>query len=187
MTDLNKYSEAAQEAMASVTSDDVILECLELRHPSFINTAVRIVSDNGDYYEIDGLETFGHYLTLESDAPIQAGQTVFYQSCMFSNSLPEQKEGRLPNIKIEIDNVTRDIVKHLDEAIGQQAPIEVSYRMYLASDKTTPQFIMHGMELREVASNLNRVTATAEFSDLTNKTFPSKVYRPDEFRGLKQR
>lgn len=180
------WSAALQEAYASAPVSEVILHTLELRHPSFVETAVRVVLDYGDQYVIGGELLDGHYLTLENDAPIQSGQTVFFQSCMFSMDLPEQKEGSLPSIEIELDNVTRQIMGYLDAAIGTKAPMELTYREYLSSDKTMPQFILGGLSMKEVKSNLGKVTGTAQFSDLVNKNFPGKIYRPGEFQGLVQ-
>lgn len=180
------WSQAIQEAYASAPSSEVILHTLELRHPAFSGTAIRVVMDYGDDYMVDGEEVSGHYLGLEGDAPVQASQTVFFQSCMFSLDLPEQKDGALPTIQVELDNVTRLVMEYLDEAIGQKAPMDLTYREYIASDKTAPQFILGGLTLKEVKSNLGRVTGTAQFSDLVNKSFPRKLYRPGEFQGLVQ-
>ncbi len=180
------WSEALQEAYASAPNDEVILHTLELRHPSFAETAIRVVMDYGSQYIIEGEDVEGHYLMLEAEAPVQAGQNVFFQACMFNMDLPEQKENSLPTVQIELDNVTRKIMEYLDAAIGEKAAMEVTYREYLASDTTTPQFILGGLTLKEVKANLGRVTGQAQFSDLVNKNFPGKVYRPTEFQGLVQ-
>lgn len=180
------WEEALQEAYASAPTEEVILHTLELRHSSFDETAIRVVMDYGDLFTVNDVETRGHYLTLEPTAPVQASQSVLFQSCMFRLSLPEQKEGSLPSIDVELDNVTREISQYLDEAIGDRAPLELTYREYLASNKIEPQFILGGLTMRQVKANMSRVTGTAQFGDLINKSFPGKLYRPDEFRGLSQ-
>jgi hypothetical protein len=180
------WTEALQEAYASAPSDEVILHTLELRHPAFPDTSIRVVMDHGEEYVVSGEEVDGHFLGLEVDAPVQAGQVVFFQACMFSLTLPDQKEGSLPTIEVELDNVTRLVMEHLDAAIGLKAPMELTYREYIASDMGEPQFILGGLTLKEVKSNLGRVTGTAQFSDLVNKSFPKKLYRPSEFQGLVQ-
>jgi len=164
----------------------VILHTLELRHPSFGPNPIRLVNDHGEALVVASVEVEGHNLTLESDAPVQAGQVVFFQSCMFTLTLPEQREGSLPAIEVEVDNVTRLLMEYLDAAIGLKAPMELTYREYVASDTSEPQFVLGGLSFREVKSNLGRVTGTAMFSDLINKSFPRKLYRPTEFQGLVQ-
>lgn len=173
-----------QEAYASAPSGEVILHTLELRHPALAQAAIRVVQDHGQPHAVDNEELFGHFLKLENNAPVQADQLVFFQACMFNLDLPEQKEGSLPTIKVELDNVTREVVEYLDAAVGELAPLDLTYREYVASDKTQPQFILKGLTMKEVKATLGRVTGTAQFSDLVNKNFPGKVYRPSEFQGL---
>lgn len=180
------WHEALQEAYASAPTDEVILSTLEIRHPSFTDGAIRVVMDHGDMFTIESVDTWGHYMKLENTAPVQAGQTVFFQACMFKITLPEQRDGALPSVNIELDNVTREMMQYLDDAIGQRAPIEITYREYLASDKLTPQFIMSGLTMKTVDSSLSKIVGTAQFGDLVNKSFPKKLYRPDEFKGLRQ-
>jgi len=180
------WEEALQEAYATAPTNEVILHTLELRHPSFVDTAIRVVMDIGTSFTVEDEEVFGHYLTLEDSAPDSPQQSVFFQSCMFDLNLPEQKEGSLPSIGIELDNVSRLVIQYLDNAIGQRAPIELTYREYLFSDKEKPQFILGGLTMRQVKANAGKISGTAQFSDLINKSFPSKLYRPDEFRGLTQ-
>lgn len=188
-TDL--WTQAIEEAYASAPAEEVILHTLELRHTGFLDdddqlTAVRVVMDHGEAHTVSGEEVYGHFLTLEDDAPVQAGQSVLFQSCMFDFSLPEQREGSLPSLEIELDNVSREIMTHLERAVGQRAPLEVTYREWLSSDRTEPQFILGGLTMKQVKSNSMRATGTAQFSDLINRSFPGKVYRADEFRGLRQ-
>jgi hypothetical protein len=182
------WSEALAEAYASAPPEEVILHTLELRHPSFtengVVTPVRVVRDFGELLEEGDPDLFGHLLTLELDAPSDPGQTVRFLACMFDVSLPGQTEGKLPEVEITLDNVTRQVSKYLDAATEEQVPVELTYREYLASDKTAPQFILNGLTLSRVKSNVLRVTGTASFVDLVNKSFPGKVYRPEEFRGL---
>lgn len=188
------WAAALQEAYASAPTDEVILSTLELRHPSFIEdgqlTAVRVISEFGTLLEEsedpDVEDVYGWELKLEDNAPVQAGQTVKFVSCQFSITKPEQNENELPTFNIAIDNVSRLIMQYLDDALAYRAKLELTYREYLASDVLTPSFILGGASLKDVKCNNARVTGTARFADLVNKTFPGKVYRPNEFRGLVQ-
>lgn len=180
------WAEALQEAYASAPVDEMILSTLEIRHQSIDGTAIRVVLDNGERYTIDGEEFWGHFLTLEADAPIQANQSVLFQACQFSLQLPDQREGSLPTLEIELDNVTRQIMQYMDDAIGQKAPMEVSYREYLLTDKVKPHFIISGMTMKSVRTTPTKVVGSAQFSDMINRSFPGKVYRPSEFRSLRK-
>lgn len=185
------WSEALEEAYASNPSDEVILHTLEFRHPSFVDdegepTAVRVVMDPGELLEAGDPDIYGLELTLEADAPMNAGETVKFVSCMFDFSLPGQPDGALPEVEVSLDNVTREISAYLDAAVGERATLELTYREYLASDRTQPQFLINGLSLSRVRSNVFRVVGTASFVDLLNKSFPAKLYRPNEFRGLQQ-
>lgn len=186
----NIWSEALEEAYASNPSEEIILHTLEFRHPSFVEdgvpTAVRVVMDPGVLLEEGDPDIYGLELTLEAEAPMNPGAIVKFVSCMFDFSLPGQPNGTLPEVEVSLDNVTREISAYLDAAVGERAPLELSYREYLASDPTQPQFIIHGLSLSRVRSNIFRVVGTASFVDLLNRSFPNKLYRPSEFRGLSQ-
>lgn len=183
------WSEAIQEAYASAPTDEIILSTIELRHPSFINQdgdvqPIRVVQDYGELIEEGDPDIYGWKLFLESDAPANPGEEVIFVSMMFSFELPPQQEGSLPTIEITLDNVTREVSKYLDEAVNLDEEIEVTYREYLLSDKSEPQFVLPGMTINTVVSNVQKVTASASFADLINRNFPGKLYRPEEFRGL---
>jgi hypothetical protein len=177
------WNQAIQEAYALAPAEEVILHTLELTHSSMPN-AIRVVADHGDSITIDGTLFSGHYLTLEDDYPGEGGESVFFQSCMFDFELPEQKLGSLPQIQISLDNVTRELMEYVDAIIAESSPLQLTYREYLYSDKETPQFILTGLSMKRISCTLTKVTGTAEFSDLINRSFPNKVYRPEEFRGL---
>jgi hypothetical protein len=183
------WSLAIQEAYASAPTDVIILYTLELRHPSFVDSdgnpaPIRLVRDYGVLLEEGDPDIFGYELKLEDDAPMDAGETVKYVSCMFDFELPSQQEGSLPTIEIIIDNVTREVGKYLDDVVELDTNIEVTYREYLLNDLEVPQFILNGMSIQSIDSTVTRVTATASFADLVNRNFPGKLYRPEEFRGL---
>lgn len=179
------WSDALAEAYAVASLDDVILQTLELRHPSFAEP-VRLVADLGTMLKSDPEPLFGHVLTLEADAVANAGQSVRFYACGFEFTLPEQQEGSLPTVEIAIDNVAHFLTPELDALIGVRARLAVTYREYLASDPATPQYILNGLTMSNVASNLTRVTGQASFADLINRSFPGVVYRAKDFPGLVQ-
>jgi hypothetical protein len=80
-------TEALAEVYASNPQDEVVLTTLELRHSSFIDDAgnpapIRVVADYNDLVA-----------TLESDAPLNAGQSVTFTAVAFQFALPSMEEG----------------------------------------------------------------------------------------------
>src|SRR5262245_35364830 len=181
----NLWTTAMQEAITLAPSDDVILHTIELRIPTASSglVVVRCVLDHGGLLEDGNPPIYGHVLTLENDAPVDAGQSVTFVACMFDMALPEQKDTP-PSIEITVDNVTQVISPYLDDAVGQDAAIEVTYREYLLSDPTQPQYLLPTGMLQKVVSTLTRIKATVVFTDLVNSNFPSLVYQPTDYVSL---
>lgn len=177
------WTDALAEAYAHAPLEDVILQTIELQHPSFV-TPLRLVADLGDLLSNEEQPTFGHMFTLETDAPLNPGASVPFYACGFAFSMPSQQEGQLPSVSITIDNVGYLITPQLDNLIGNRGKLSIIYREYLNSDHTTPQFILAGLSTSNVSSNITQVSATASFADLVNKNFPSQVYRAKNFPGL---
>lgn len=172
-------SQAIKEAYASAPSDVIILHTLEIRHPSFIdeqwnNIAVRVVRDNRD---LTG--------RLEDTAPINAGEFVKFSAMGFDLELPPIDTSPVPEITITLDNVSRELVKHLDAAVQTQDKIEVTYRPYLSDDLNGPQIDPpFTLVLTEVSADASRITGQARMLDIGNKAFPSEVYNAIRFPGL---
>ena len=180
------WSDAIQEAYATADSDEVIISTLEFRYPTFLDP-VRIVRDHGTYLRADGdLDVYGHTLTLESDAPVNAGESVEFQSCMFDFVEQERADGEMPGLQISMDNVGRILSPLLDAAVAIRANLDVTFRQYLASDVTGPGYVVKGLSMAKVRVNGSRVVGTARFQDFLNKSFPSKLYRPETYPGLVQ-
>ena len=181
------WSDAIAEAYASAPLDDEIISTLEMRHPA-LTEPIRVALWLGDIvkYDDEGQPIFGINLRLENDAPVNGGAVVTFISCAFDFALPDQQEGQLPSVEISVDNVAHVISPQLDTLIGIKQKLEVTYREYLLSDLDAPQYILRGLSMSGIKSNLTRLTGTASFADLINLNFPSKVYRPEEFPGLVQ-
>ena len=100
-------------------------------------------------------------------------------------SVQEMQQPPDPINAITLDNVTREIVKHLDEASASESSIEVTYRPYLSNDLSGPQMDPPiTLVITEVEADVQRVTAKARMADIGNKTFPSRLYTATEFPGL---
>ncbi|NMV36772.1 DUF1833 family protein [Ralstonia insidiosa] len=176
------YSQALKEAYAANPSNDIVLNTLEIRHPAFVDaggspTAIRVVQGYEDIVA-----------TLEASAPLDAGKPVTFVAGAFNFTLPGFKEGEVPQLQITIDNVSQEVTAHLEQAIGQVAPIEVTYRPYLMSDLSGPQMDPpFNMLLTNVKAELFQVTGTATLNDVHNWGFPggaNGVYTLTRFPGL---
>lgn len=172
-------SAAIKDVYASAPSDEVVLHTLELRHPAFVNaqnkpTAVRVVRDHADLTA-----------RLEAKAPVNAGQMVTFVGMGFELELPPVDTAPVPEISVTLDNVSREIVKHLDAAAESPEKIEATYRPYLASDLEGPQMDPPiSLVLTEVKADIFSVTGRARILDVGNKAFPSDTYTTKRFPGL---
>lgn len=175
---------ALKEAYARA-SDVIVLSTLEFRVPTNSgSTVLRLVRDYGTLLEVGDPDIYGHMLTLEPDAPLNAGESVRFIACMFDFELPEQKDGPLPSINIAFDNAARLLAPEFDALVELGLPIEVTYREYRADDTTAPAFQFGGMVLNSVKSSVARVEGVAEFVNLVNDNFPGVYYQPEHFPGL---
>lgn len=176
------YSEALASAYASAPEDEVVLDTLEFRHPSFVDAgqpfAIRVVNDHSDLVA-----------TLEDDAPLNDGETVTFKSVYFTFTRPpESDSGSTPEVEISVNNVARHLMPYLDVAKESRVPIEVTWRPYLASDLSAPHMNPPlTLTLRSISCDMMNVTARAGFSDLTNRRFPAIEYTSLKFPGLAAR
>jgi len=172
-------SQALKEAYASAPSNVVILHTLELRHPSFVDeqglpTTVRVVRDNTDLVA-----------KLEDNAPLNPTEWVTFIAMGFDLELPPVDTAPVPEISITLDNVSREMVTHLNNAAESQDKIEVTYRPYLSTDLEGPQMDPPiTLVLTEVEADVFKVTGRARMLDIGNKAFPSITYNSTNYPGL---
>lgn len=172
MTDTT-LSQALAEAYASAPSAEVILHTLELRHPSFTQP-LRVVNDHATLTA-----------TLEADAPLDAGQPVEFAAFAFRFRLPDVQSTGMPELEIEIDNVSAEVVAYMDQAANSTELIEVTYRPYLSSDTSAPSMDppLH-LVLHDVEADAFSVRGRASFGDYGNRQFPGQSYDGQTFPGL---
>lgn len=78
----------------------LIYHTLEIKHPDFID-------DNGNPITIFLVQGF-HNIT----AKLETGKNVEFQAMCFNIELPPVDTSAVPEITVEIDNVSREIGKH---------------------------------------------------------------------------
>ena len=166
-------SQAIKEAYASAPSNVIVYHTLEFHHPSF-TTPIRVVRDNADLNA-----------TLEATAPVDPGVQVTFVAFAFDLVKPEVSAQGLPQLTIELDNVGRDLIAPIEQAMQTTDLITVIYREYLSTDLTGPQNDPP-MELTisAITADVFRVRATAGFGDWVNRKFPRETYTADTFPGL---
>jgi len=171
--------QALKEAYASAPQDRVIFDTLEVRHPNFIDesgqpTAIRVVIGYEDIHA-----------RLESDAPLNPGEYVDFIAGAFGFALPGFREDEVPQMKITLDGVSQEVIGHIEAAMQDPVPIEVTYRPYISTDLSAPQMDPPiNMELAGVKVQGMLITGTATLSDVHNWPFPAEKYLPSRFPGL---
>jgi hypothetical protein len=164
---------AIKEAYAAAPVDDVIYHTLEIRHSTFA-TPIRVVRDLVD---LDA--------TLEATAPEDAATEVSFLGYAFDIVPPEVSTGGSPQLVIEIDNVSRDILASIEGAMGSTDLLTVIYRAFLASDLTGPQNDPPmTLTIFQINATPLRIRAVAGFQDIVNKRFPAGEYTAESFPGL---
>ncbi len=201
-------SAAIREAYASAPADVVILHTLEIWHPAFVEDGVarpiRVVrnfEDTATWLALGGAEVravldgldeearrkVGLVARLEAGAPRDAGLLVPFVALGFELELPPVDTIPVPEIVVTLDNVGREIAKHLDAAAVSQERIEVTYRPYLSTDIEGPQMDPPMiMTLSEVEVDVFRITGRARVLDIGNKAFPSEIYTIRKYPGLRR-
>lgn len=168
------FEEAYADALANAPVDTVIHSTLEFRHVSFTEPARVVAAQRTDLVA-----------TLEPDAPADGGQAVTFTAVAFDFTPPEIGENGNPELKIEIDNIGRELIEQFDAATSVPEKVEVTYRAYLSTDLTRPHYVLH-LTVTGIECDVFRVTATAGFGDIVNRAFPLETYTAQRFPGLQQ-
>ena len=166
-------SQALREAFASAPSDTVILDTLEIWHPSFTEP-IRVVRDHADLTA-----------RLEAGAPRDGGRKVTFTALAFDVSPPPVDTAPVPEITLSLDNVGQQLADALEAAAISQDVIEVTWRPYLSTDLEGPHMDPPiTLTLTEVEADTLRVTGRARMLDIGNKAFPFITYTARRFPGL---
>lgn len=161
-------SEAIKEAYASADVRVVAYDTLEIAHPSFTQP-IYVVRDWQDLV-----------------ATLEDGVTeVTFVRFKFDLTRPEVSPDGVPQCRIDMDNVTREIMANLMLTRNSTEMIAVRYRQYIDTDLSRPQ---NDPPLRAVLTNIKadlwRVRGVAGFGDYNNKRFPTDDFTAERFPGL---
>ncbi len=194
-------SDAIKEAYAVAPAGVVTLHTMELRHPEFDHPirVVRNFPDTKTWVDLGGaevqavldvldartLEKVGLVARLESTAPEDAGQMVYFIALSFDFELPPVDITPVPEMTLQMDNVGREISDQLQLAATSTDKIEIIYRPYVSTDIDGPDMdppIM--LTLSEVEADPLLATGKARMLDIGNKSFPGILYTAKKFPGL---
>lgn len=160
-------SQALKEAYASAPSDVIVYHTLEINHPAF-SQPIYVVRDFTDL-----------------NANLETGAPVTFLRFAFDLVKPEVSATGVPQLTLEIDNVSREILANIQLAMMTTELITITYREYISTDLTGPQNNPPmTMVLTSISADVFRIRATASFGDLNNKRFPNEEYTADRFPGL---
>ncbi|MBP6861341.1 MAG: DUF1833 family protein [Neisseriaceae bacterium] len=167
-------SEALKEAYASAPVQGLIYNCIEINHDAF-SVPIRLVQGMDDIKA-----------RLEAGAPRNAGQLVNFVGAPWDMVLPSVDDGRLPELQLTFDNISREITEHLALASTSGKPISVILRVYTESTLGIgPQIDPPiEMELGNATANNYTVTVAASLEDVFNSTFPLERYTHERFPSL---
>lgn len=169
-------SAAIKEAYASAPTDQVIYHTLEIWHPVF-GTPIRVVRD---YTSIDAM--------IEATAARDASTIVTFTGYAFDIVPPDLSTAALPQCTITIDNVSREILAQIDQAVLSTGVVTVIYRAYLSDNLAIgPENLPPlAMTATMISADPLKITATVGFANLLDLSFPGLDYELTTFTGLQE-
>ena len=171
------HTAAWEEAEASCPIDVLVFPTLELQHPAFLEAgfpvALRFV-----------LDVQPRSLGIETGALFNGGTLQTFKPITFEAKPPSFEEGKVPECRVVFDNVGRDLMPYLNEAVKVRADLILIYREYRDDDVVEPCYGPVEFVVRQVRITGARVEGTAKLSDLANAKFPSRVYTRTGFPAL---
>jgi hypothetical protein len=170
---------AWEEANASVPASVRVYFTLELQHPGFVDEAMSPIPIRCVTGMFEDMQ-FG----IEEGAVFNAGEMATFTAIPFYADFPEFAEGKVPETRITVDNVSRELVPHIERAIQVRADLIAIYREYRSDDLSAPCFGPVEFTVRNITMSGTRIDGMASIDNLANKKFPTRVYTTREYPGL---
>lgn len=160
---------ALKEIYASGTASRYI-ETLEFHHSMF----------GRSYYMTND--------TVPWSFQLETGAVVTFEAVPFRIVLPSNDHGGNQDLSLTLANIGRDLIDPLELAITKpQEPVRCTYRVYIDQVNSLPQNSPPlTLSISTVQVSQDAVSAVATRADVLNKKFPSKLYRYDDFPGLRR-
>lgn len=152
-------SDAASRNVLATSADEPLLGAIEILHPD-LEVPARFVNDTQD-------------ITIE-------GHTFF--ACRFDLTLPDDKDEQVPDARLEVDNVGRDLTQWLEESQGGRGA-KCRILMVLRSSPTNLEFDMT-MDLTSLEVTNFRVTGVLGFKNTLMQSAVAVRYDPTTSPGI---
>lgn len=156
------------ELYASGGPADMYYEMLTLSHPLF----TRDWSIVNNPYPIT--------------ATLETGNTIeVFEPYPFTASMAGTGESGNQDLEVSISNVDQTPIKEIELASEEPGlPIQLVYRVYIASNLGSPGYVVDGLTVSEINVGENQIVARASATDLVNRVFPTRLYTTTLFPGL---
>jgi hypothetical protein len=167
-------SNALQRARASAPAYEIILDTIEIRHASF-PAPIRLVRGDTDLQA-----------TLEASAPENAGEQVTFTHAGFELVLPRAGQDGFQMLTLNIGNIDKAVMRHLEIASANPGPVTVIFRQYLLSDTSGPAIDPPAvLDIESAVADPFVVQAQAKSENWLNQNVHSIMYDLTRFKGLR--
>ena len=156
---MRNYSSAARENLLATSADEPFLVLLEITHAD-LAVPVRVVNDTQN---------------LTSNASE-------FIACPFDITLPDDVNGQVPQAKLEIDNIGRDLTQWLEYSRGGQGAI-CRIMQVMRSDPNTIEFDMT-LDLTNMVITNETVVGMLGFQNMLNRSGTVPTFTPQTAPGL---
>jgi hypothetical protein len=125
----------------------------------------------------DWAETF--YYVNNNEEIISNGKT--YVPVAFQITLPQDDGETLPQVKLEIDNVSREMIEEIRTVTS---PISVNLLGVLASDPDYIELEYAELSITAITYDAQKISGDLILVDFLNQKIPGEIYSPISFPGL---
>jgi hypothetical protein len=171
------WTDAWREVETSVPASVITYHTLELIHTVFVTPpSVRVVLGVGT----------DQTLTLEDGAPFNGNEPVVWKAVQFEADLAEFGEAKVPEVRLKIDNVQRELMPSLEGAVLIRSDLRCLFRQWRSDDTDAPCYGPVEFIMKRVSANRTSLSGVARIDDLMNIKIPSRIFTLNEFPGLRR-
>ena len=151
-------------------------------------TTTRYIETLEFWHSMFGRNYFMTNDTYRWEFQLENGPIVGFEPVPFKIVLPSHDHGGNQDLSVTLANIGRDLIDPLEKAITRaNEPVRCTYRVYIDQAHTMPQNMPPlTLSISTVQVTQDSVSATATRADVLNKAVPSKLYRYDDFPGLRR-
>ena len=161
-------SNALRAATNAQQTDTAFITLLTITNAN-LSTPIRVCDDPNQLLPVAGVR-----------GVISRGDEYIYLP--FTFSLPAEDDTGIGRASLTIDNISREIVQAVRQAIGTKISLKIE--IVLSSDLNTPEVVMSDFVLEGIKYDAFTVTGdvTVEYYDL--EPFPARRFTPSDFPGI---